>query len=242
MSYGNLINDTFKVAGRYWWLWFFGFFISLGDAGGSLPQLSGRFKAENFDWTSPDWLPAIALGLVAFAAFVALVYLILKIFAECSLMVAVKDIGSGGRGAVADSFRRGLAYFWRILALWAMLFVLALMTIIICGGIIVLGFVATPIVGVMALLLILPIWLVLIFIVEVVAAWAYRAAVLDNQPVFEAIGQGWRLLREKSGPSIVVGLSAIGSQIVFGIVGLTIYAFVGIPFLVAGLINFWLGL
>jgi len=165
VSYGKLINDTFRISGRYWWLWLFGFFVSLGDAGGSLPQISERFKVDDVDWGSTDWLPALALGLLALAAFAALVYLILKIFAECSLMVAVRDIQSGGRGAIVPSFRQGLPYFWRILALWLMIFLLAILTLLICGGIIALSFIAAPLLGVMGLLVLLPIWLVFIFIV-----------------------------------------------------------------------------
>lgn len=242
MSYGNLISNTFRIAGRYWWLWLFGFFISLGDAGGSLPQISNRIKLDEIDWGNADWLPAIALGLVALAGLAALVTLVLKILSECSLMVAVRDVQAGGRGSLVTSFKQGLPFFWRILAIWVMLLLLALLTIMVCGGIIVLGFIAATLVGVMLLLLIIPIWLVFIFIVEVVAAWAYRAAVLDNRPIFEAISEGWRMLRQLAGPSIVVGLIAIGSQIAFGLVAVMIYAFVGVPFLVAGLMNFWLGL
>jgi len=66
--------------------------------------------------------------------------------------------------------------------------------------------------------------------------------VIDDQPILEAIGAGWQLLREKTGPTIVTGLIAIGSQIAFGIFGLMIYAIVGIPLVMAGLVNLWLGL
>ena len=242
MSYGNLINETMKISARYWWLWLFGFFISLADAGGSLPQLAKHFQVRDCNYSSPDWWQAIALGLLVLGLFAGLVYLVLKIFAECSLMVAVKDIKAGGRGSIAQSFRDGLPFFLRILVLWLMIFVLAVVTTVAFGALIVLSFIAAPLLGVMVLLLLSPIWLVIIFAAEVVAAWAYRAVVIDGQGVFEAISTAWQLFRIKPGPAIVVGLIAIGSQIAFAVVGLMIYGIVGIPFIMAGLINLWLGL
>lgn len=242
MSYGNLINNTFRIAGKYWWLWLFGIFLSLGDAGGGLGQLSGRFEPEDFSWTSTEWLPAIAFGILVFAGFAALVFLVCKILAECSLIMAVKDITKGGRGAISSSFRRGLPHFWRILGLWVLELLLILTAIFICGGGILIGFLLTPILGVLALLIMLPLWFAITFVVSVVAAWAYRAATIDNRPVSDAIAVGWQLLRQNMGQSIVVGLIAIGSQIAFGLVGMMIYAFVGVPFIIAGHINLWLGL
>jgi hypothetical protein len=242
LSFGKLIEETIKISARHWWLWLFGFFISLADAGGSWGQISEDIDVGDFSITDPEWIPAIAAGILALIGFAILVYLILLIISECSLMVAVRDIKSGGRGALVESLSTGLNYFWRILAIWLMLLFLAIFSILFFGIIIVLGFVTLKVVGLLILLICLPIWLVEIFVVELIVAFAYRFVVIDNLGVIESIVAGWHLFKRNVGDSIVTGLIAIASYIVFGIISLVILLIVGIPFIVAGAVDLWLGL
>lgn len=242
MSYGKLLNDTIRITGKNWWLWLFGFFISIGGAAANLPRISEHINTRNVEFLSRDWLPAIALGLMLLGLVIGLIYLVLKVIAECSLMVAVQDIAAGGRGALVPSFQKGLPFFWRILGLVLLVLLIVLTALLFFAMIVAFGFIATPILGVLLLVIMIPLLLVAMFIIEAVAAWAFRAVVIDKQLVFTAIGDGWRLFRRKLGPTILVGLLAVASQIVFSVAGLIVIAIVGIPFLMAGLVNIWLGL
>lgn len=245
MSYSKLVSDTLNIAVKYWWLWIFGFFISASDFGSYTGQISDKidFRQLNLEHSGlREILPALAVGLVLLILLAALVYLVLMVIAEGSLIVAVRNIKSGKKAGFSSSLSEGMKYFWRILGIWFTT-VVVIVAAFLCAAVpIVIGFVIHWVLGLLAVLVVIPLLIALGFAVNIILAWAYRLIVVENMGYLESIGESWALMRNNLGKSIIVGIIAFVSQFLFGIATLILVLLVGIPFLVAGAINLWLGL
>ncbi|MCK4857079.1 MAG: hypothetical protein KAT58_03840 [candidate division Zixibacteria bacterium] len=242
MSYGKLVTDAINISGKNWWLWIFGFFVSLGDAGSAVGHLSKGFKPENISPDSLELLAALALGLIALALLAGVIYLILMIIAEASLIVAVREIKTQGRGGFAKSLSAGIRFFWRLLGIWFLVLVVSLAVSLLCAIPVVLAFIIHVALGIMALLAVGLIWLILIVAIIIIEAYAFRFAVIEDKPVFDAIDAGRKMLKENIWASIAVGLISFFSQLVIGLLMLLLAVVIGIPFILAGTVNLWLGL
>lgn len=242
MSYSRLVNDTIRIAAKNWWLWIFGFFVAASDAGSSMLQFSKRFDLGHQHLNRLDFLPALAVGIVLLVFVAGILYLILKLISEGSLIVAVRDISKESPTNISAAAVEGVKFFWRLLGIWLVAVVISIASVIIAAIPIVIGFLLHWVFGVLALVIVLPIWIAFLIAVDIVAAWAFRIAVIDDRGFTDAIGSGFTMLRKHLGQSIVVALISIGSHIVLGLVTFLLMLVIGVPFLIAGAINLWLGL
>jgi hypothetical protein len=243
MSYSELVNDTIRITAKNWWLWIFGFFVSASDAGSSMFQFTKNLNlGHRHHFSNLDFLPALAAGIILLIFVAAIIYLILKLISEGSLIVAVRDIKKEHPTNLSAAAAEGVKFFWRLIGIWFTFVVISIVSFVIAAIPVVIAFLLHWVLGVLALIVVVPIWIAFLVATDIIAAWAFRYAVIDDRGFVDAIGEGFTMLRKYLGQSIVVALISFGSHIVIGIVTFIVVLLIGVPFLIAGAINLWMGL
>lgn len=235
MDYGEIIGTAFKVAWRNKSLWILGLFaagISNFSDGINSPfkkQLEldefqilgytidfGRFAESNI------WVLVAIAGLLVVYFFI---FLILNCICTPALIDAVNRLTRGGVYRLRDSFSAGIDFFWRYLGI----IILKIMAGVVgCAALIgpaVLFFIISPILGVLSLLLIIPLFFLFIFAISTIPALAQRAMVIRDINITDALAEGLDLFWKNKIHSLIIFLLyialaiglALGLMIVLGI-------------------------
>ena len=252
MNYGKIVSTGFSQAWKYKSLWILGFFVA-GGGGGNFSNIGD----DNGDWGDwGNWADSQIIDtiqqifsnpLVLFLIVVTVLALIL-IFWALSVIAIGGLIDAAGRLKRGEQYRFGaciktsLKYFWSLLGLGLLFFIIGMAFVILLALIGVGSFLAHWGVGVLALLFLVPALFVGIFLLTITSALAERIIVLENRPVFDAIGDSWSLWRANLGPSILYTLIYLGISIGIGLASLVLFLFVAVPFVAIGFVNLWAAL
>jgi hypothetical protein len=119
MNYGEIITSAFRLTLRNRYLWFFGFFVSLGSGGGG---------GGDFDEQSSTDIASIAavqqgafdnalliVGLVLVGLLILLVFFALYVVSQGGLTESVAAIDRGEERRFSSTWRAGARNFWRVL-------------------------------------------------------------------------------------------------------------------------------
>ena len=246
MNYTALVNRSFAIAWKHRYLWVFGFFAGLG--GNTLGNIGGRGGNEQagrlFEWTASH--PVLLLVIIMGGVILWCVLTALQSLSFGALIGATGDLLIDRANDFDRSLEAGFRYFWRVFGLQLLL------------GLTILGIVAITVIPPLLLLLtkqtgliILAVaWLVILalpFIAAVATAtvvwdFALRFGVLRDRKAGNALGEGWRLFRNNLGRSAAVWgvMAALGLAFSFAV--MLAVVMLGLPFLIAGAINPWLGI
>ncbi len=246
MDYTAIVRQSWDIAWKRRYLWVFGFFAGMG--GNTLGNIGGRGGSEQAEriagWFAahPGLVAAVVLGgLLLWVVLVAL-----QALSYAALVHATGTLAGGRTNDFDSSLDAGFRWFWRVFGLQLALGLLVLALV---------GLAAAP-----ALLLAVTRqtgliiaglgWLVIAIlpVIAVAAAltviWDYalRYAVLHDRPAGDAVNRGWRLFRDNLGQSAAVWgiMAALGMAFSLALV-LPLVVF-GIPFIIAGAFNPWLGI
>lgn len=244
MNYGALIRDTFWIAWRNRYLWFFGLFAG----GTSLPSFNFDYSFEGTQDGSrtpevsvPSVDPGLVVGLLIAAVLILLLLIALSVVSHGGLADSVAAIDRGERRSFRSTWREGRRRFWRVLGLGALLVLAVLAALLVVAlplvGLVlgvfaltaaelarVLAVVGAALLAIAALILVfVPIW--------VIAHLALRELVLRDTPVIASARAGWLLFRRNFGRTLLLLLIQIGIAI-----GAAIALFVAV--LVVGLVLF----
>ncbi len=261
MNVGALIEDAWRTTWRAKWLWVFGLFAggASGSCGGGSPNFSyGTSQPFSADASAPSTAEMERLlnqVMAAMAAYWALlvgaaVVLFLVGLALWVLSIVCRGAAIDGGAAVAENrptgpgpvWRAGLASFWRLLGLHALLLLLGLLTLA-AVAVAVLSLAVHPgqpidwlallgVIGVTGVVS-FAVWTVL----GVLVAYAERAIVLDRAGPLEGLAVGWHLARTHLGSTALVWVTGLGLSIGGAIaLGLTMVV-VGIPTGMLGLMG-----
>lgn len=229
---------------------------SLGGGGGgrggmSPDELGGQLdRLRDIDMAS--LIPMlVAVGI--FMLFVALVFFVLRLVSEAGLVGMGRDIAMGGSPGVGDGFRVGGRYWLRMLVIDFVL-ALPLILIIFLGVAVVVLLVIGAVgaggsdlapeavpgllcgvfsaIGVMVVLAI-PFAIVL----GVIGELARRHAVLLDSGPFQAMSEGWHMLRTRFKEVALMWLTMLAVGIVVGLVTGLVGAIVIIPGVILLLLN-----
>lgn len=246
MNYGELIGDSFRIAWRNRYLWFFGFFVGGGAASfnasvppnpegpASVGSTTGGVPAWLIglgQWTRENLVAAVTLGIVAFVLFLV-VFVGLTLVSIGGLADSVAAIDRDERRNFASTWRAGVRNFWRVLGYSVLFFLIGLVPLILIGGPAALGIfgivAATESVGLRVLFISLVglTALVLLLVVTValylVGQLALRELVIGGRGVIVSVGSGYRLFRRNLGRTVVVWLIQVAISLAVATVLFTI--------------------
>lgn len=243
MEYGKIIKDALVIAWGKRYLWAFGFFAGIGT-----PNLDSRLAAEKlgdfWEWMSSN--PGLMLMLAVVGLGVALVFWILQIISQGSLVKGVSDVELAESGTFEASLSYGLTCFWRVLGLQLLMFVVVMAALLVAVVppvlMIALGGTGAKVAGVAWLVAaILP---ALAGLVALGLLWNYalRYCVLKGQRVFESVSSSWSLVKSDFSESVILFGIGFGIGLALGIAAVLALVLMAIPFVILGIINLALGL
>jgi hypothetical protein len=255
MNYGNLIRRPFDIVARRPYLWVLGLLAGGAttfnySSGGS----SYRNNSNTTIYTGPstetfqafwnnnwEWL----VGIAAAAVVVFVILFILGSIATGGIIRAAVEHDEGRDYRLGTAWRAGYATFWRIAGLRLATFVLAIAPAVFIGALVgatvalsgpfVPGAVLFALLAAVAAIASLVFWIALGVAYEL----AQRFIVLDGMRVFDAIAEGFRMVRWHFKEVALGWLILIAISIVASIAAVFLVIAVAVP---AGILGFsgWL--
>jgi len=225
--YGALFRRAAALAVREPRLWIFGFFTS-ASAGGGTGDVVRIIDREEIDL---GLLAPLLSALLVLLAFLALFFLLASVLAEGALIHGVREIACGRPARVGDGIAFGLRAYWRLFALFFVLFAaLAAALVPIVGAPLLvwraLG--SGVVVTVLLVLALAPPYLLFALAAIYAFAWAPRVAVLEGAGPLAAIGRALRGLARDPLRAFALALGSIANEVV----ALTMLVFAALPFTV----------
>ena len=257
MDYGNLLNRAFNLSWKHKVLWVLGFLAtSMGYFGGSdisdkhffdkfdhwRYDVGGDFTDRIIDWFqfNPEISVALVLFIVAMLFLLFLIFFVLNLISIAGLIEGVYKIERNEPYRLGKLFKAGASYFWRFLGLFFLAVAVAVAVVLVIIMPIVLAFSITPIRGVLALLIGIPVGIAATFCFGNVYSLAQREIVAYQTPVIQAIGEAFQLLIKHIGPNLVIFLITTFLWIII-VVGATIIAILfAIPIVMLAARSVWI--
>jgi hypothetical protein len=232
MDFAKLITKSLQTAWKYKYLWLFGFFLEIMNGS------SSARKVQN-EW---DLDPGLLIFIIFAAIGLFIIFWLISIFSEGALIHGISRIEFGKNSNLSDCFSAGMSYFPKIFGIKILAIVVTIAAIL--GGLLFMvpAFIATPALGILVAIFIIPIMIVVAFIVVSIEAWSVRYVVLQKKSWTEGIEYGWHMLKTNVGKTIGVAFSSFLVKIGLVIVILLCMAFLAIPFVLLGMASLWLGL
>lgn len=236
IDYGSLITRSWQIAWRQRVLWVFGLIIALLSSSANLR--TNNVNLQNTNFNVEQFLARNAVLLIAGALLIVAIAIVLsfvRALAEASLIEATDQIERGESAlTVGGVWRMGQPY---MLKMWLLQLVIGLV-IVAMVVLAMVPFIASIVAAVRAdnsnaimgalsgsfviFCCALPLILLLSAALWVIQQHAMRALVLRHEGVFQALGSGWRTLRQYFAPSLLTMLIHIGFSIAVGAVLLAI--------------------
>ncbi|MCU0606752.1 MAG: hypothetical protein MUF78_04875 [Candidatus Edwardsbacteria bacterium] len=246
MNYTAIVNQAWEVAWKRRYLWVFGFFAGMGgNTIGNIGGRGGREQAEHIaGWITAH--PGLVGALILGGALLWMVLIALQSLSYAALVHATGTLAGGGTNDFDSSLDAGFRWFWRVFGLQLLLGLLVLALLAAAGMPLLLAALTQRTGAIIAAAVWLAVAILPVIAIAAVATivWdlALRYAVLDDRTAGQAIGDGWRLFRANLGPSVVIWLIMAALGMAFGFALIVPLVVFGIPFIIAGAFNPWLGI
>lgn len=246
MDYMELVKKSVSNAWNYKFLWLFGFFVSVSDGFGGFQWSKDKIDvgdwADRCDFGAFRIDPAI-LVLLAMAAFaVWILFWLMSVLCEGSLIHGISRKELNLQATFADCWSAGLGKFFRLFGIILLATLAVLFAIFSLLLFIVPSYFASVALGVILTILAIPILIVIILVAVCVEGWAIRFAVLNDEHWLDAIVKGWRLFIYNIGKTLAVAFSSFLAQLVLWCLLVIAMLMLAIPFILVGTANVWLGL
>ena len=248
MDYGRIISFGFTNAWKYKSLWILGFFISGG--------MNLNFNTGDFD--KGDWdigrgyaadivqrileNPLFILAIIAVILAVILFFIIMGTISVGGLVEAARRFKTNETYRFGEVFGVGVKFFWRILGITLLVFITMIAFIIILVLIGLVAFYIHLAVGILSLLILIPIFIVGVFMVIATSSLAERLVVIRNKDVFDAIGDAYTLWTKNLGPTILYALIYFGISVGVFIATMMVALFIAMPFIGMAFVNWVIAL
>lgn len=239
MNHTMILRRSFDLVKRYWVLWILGILLALtaggggGGGGGGNPALTFSSPGSMLAPTSGQVAVIVTLlcGIAILVFFLAILAIVVRYVVQAGLFRAVEQIEDTDR---APSFREAwrLGWTYRAFRLFLIdllvgipvalaviaLFLLALSPLLL---LVIDSTAVRVLAGILTAGLILLLALVLIVgaaVLSLLFEFFRRAAVLDDQGVFDAIRHGAAMVRRRLGDVLVMWAVMFGIGLVYGFV------------------------
>lgn len=247
MDYMELVKKSVSNAWNYRFLWLFGFFVSITDGFGGGHWWTDKLDRSGYYGRFGDFgafrIDPAFLILLAMAAFsVWIIFWVMSVISEGSLIHGISKKELNLKVGFADSWSAGLGKFLR---LFGIMFVALLVVVAVIFGLILIivpSYFASIGLGIILTVLALPVLLAIIIVTISVEGWAIRFAVLNDERWLAAIGKGWHLFIDNIGKTLAVAFLSLFAQLILWCLLIIGVAILAIPFVIVGIVNPWLGL
>ena len=202
MDFAKIVARSLNISWKYKMLWILGFFASFMGGSNVFIGKEHETRAGDFIIQNP-WLLAI---IIAYLILLFLFFLIMHLICSAGLIKSVADLDENYPPKARESFKSGMVYFWKFLALWVMAIAVAIALFAMIALPIALAFWASVAFGFIFLVLLIPPGLAALFLFLSIYSLAQREIVLGKRGLLEAISQAYRLWRENIGQALVVFL------------------------------------
>lgn len=247
MDYMELIKRSVSNAWNYRFLWFFGFFVSVTDGFGGghwwmdkldKVECSNRFREFGAFSIEPAFL--VLLAMAAFSVWI--IFWVMSVISEGSLIHGVSKKELNVKVGFADCWSAGLGKFLRLLGIMLLALLAALAVVFGLILTVVPSYFASIPLGVVLTVLALPVLFAIIIIIVSVEGWAIRFAVIYDEPWLAAIGRGWQLFIDNIGRTLAVAFLSFFAQLILWCLLIIGVVMLAMPFVIVGFLNPWLGL
>jgi len=234
VDYGEILSTSFNVGWRHKSLWIFGLFASgfalpLNNFKDDFDFSTDRFDFENFEFA--DMVPWIVLGVGLVVLLAIIVSLICHSISTPALVDAVNRITRGGQYRFRTSLSTGIKYMWRTLALLLLHFLThAVFWLFVVLLTVAFFAIAVPL-GVLGIVFGLPIAIVFTFVVLTTFSLAFRALVVRDATVTDALAEGFDLLRRNKMSCLVIAVINFVLGVVTFLAVMLVVVVLVIPFL-----------
>lgn len=219
INYGDLLQRAFALAWRFKYLWLLGLFADITSYFSFLTE--GRERVEPDFWlhgwqsAARGWDMGWSVLAMLVVLMVMVVLIILERVAEGGLVANAGRIARGEQHNLRLAWDAGRHYFVRLMGTLIIHLVLIFSYLLVFAGLIFLCILGGMVTIIPGLLILIPLFFAGLFVIEIVFSYAERFIVLDNQPIFPALGSAWRLFRARPGESVAMGAIALAIMIAF---------------------------
>lgn len=223
---GRVLSRAFSISWRYRWLWLLGVFGGAGAGGnfgtGNAGQGGGRGSNAQASQFVGDHVGLILLAILLVVVIVLVAFVISCIAVPASIWAGLQ-LDAGHEVGLRMAWREGRRRFWRYLRLSLLkaliavgVIMVALVVVLLGGGIYAVGGTLTiPILVVGGLLLFLAL-IVALFLLGFGLLWSDRMLVILDVGAVESIRTGWSLVRHEK-------LNSVIFSVVFGVIKFMIW-------------------
>ena len=243
INYLEIIRQAAGITWRNKYLWWFGFFVLLGAAGGGFSRYSPNKevadKQKIFELISAHREWAIFAGLAMFVLWIVL--LVVGVTGRGALIKSVNDIIERKETSFKSGWKEGKKYFWKILfiGLLSGAFILALLIVFAIP----IGFLfynkAYFLGGALSLLAI-AIFIPVVFLVSFTIMYGYLYVALSDLPLGEALENAYALLRKNIANSLILALFFLVAGAVATLAALLVIIPLVVLFFIMGMLLFLL--
>ncbi|MFA5808806.1 MAG: hypothetical protein WC935_00530 [Thermoleophilia bacterium] len=266
LAYGELINDSFRIAWRHKMLWFFGLFAG-GMTSFNSPNYSSSFDSSNnnyrstgnFDTGFSDWVSAHVRLLIIIGVALVAVYILFwlwSIVCRGAVINSVRDLRDGRQISFKTAFAGGRRSFTKLLLfdLFIIFIVIGIMLIFLALGILIFFLAASGSAGVVILsimgLSLVPLFFVgfgylsccsmILFYwapITLLMNFAQRAVILDDMRPMESLRRAWHLMMDNLGHCLLILLLSLALSTAALFGILLVTAVTAIPAIIAWVIT-----
>jgi hypothetical protein len=249
MNYTALIKDSFRIAWNNRFLWLFGFFAG-GGGSASLPNSGSQDSARAVSALrslaeSVLSNPGLMIGLALAGAALLLVFVVLHFLSYGGLVRTAADMEEGKRPSFDDALGHGYRYFWKMVGMQVLFFLSLVAFIAVVAGppiVMLAGNGALKAAAVAWLVALLLPALAALLLMMVVMILATRIAIIDDAPVGDAVARAAGLVRRRFSDCASLFGVGVAVAIAFSFLLIAAVVLLAVPFVVAGMVNPWLGL
>lgn len=220
----------------------------------------GQFRPPDVNW---DMIGPMILGLVLLLLAFALVMTILGIIIRYTSFGALVGMVAEVEETEHTGFRSGLKTGWnRFLRLFVVDLLIGIGVVVIVGALVLAGILAALLVGgviaflsesgrspalgillgvalgIIAVVVLIVVVVALSAITTLVREYAFRDCVLNKRGIFESLGTGFKLLRQKARQSLLMWLLMVGINLALGII-LIPFTLLGVFMMVGPAVAVW---
>ena len=247
IKYLAILKDSWRIIWNNKYLWWFGFFIALGegfnfqlwrtDEGNWKEKTeTGREEILSFMHSHSEWIMA---GLVI-AAIIAVILLVLRIISQAAIIKSADDLQKNKKSSFSIGFKKGRKYFWKLLAIDLILGFLTLgMLVVLFLPVAFLFHLKSSIAAVLLMSLAILIFIPLAILISFLKKYAYFYLVLAKSEIKSSIENAYQVFQQNILSSLIMALFLLIVKMIAGFTAIILIFPLILIFLPAGLIFYF---
>jgi hypothetical protein len=255
VDYTAIVREAWLLTWRHRFLWVLGLFAggsagTCGNFGGNVrtPRDSGTLDGtgtradveralEDFQTWLGDHI-TVVIAVVAAVVILSLVLAVISLIAQGGLYRGVADVARGRPSGLGAAWRMGLRLFWRNVRLALLATLIYFPFLLAAAGIVVYAVVDEP--GLGAIISLAAVggltFLVLSIPIAIILVYAHLEVAVEEAGAVPALSAGFRLFRQRLGPSLMLWLVNLAITIGAGIAFVIVLVVVAIVLIIVGAI------